>query len=227
MYILVVDDDRFSNSLVEFVLSKEGYDVETTDDPRHTLQMIQRREPDLLILDIRMPFLDGFTLATEIRNAGYKTPFIFMTAMDSVENKLKGFRIGAGGYICKPFHHQKLAALVHAVTSRIEGNRKKDHLSLRGGGIELFPAQLKVEVANRGPIKLSPTEMQVLRVLMEKSGQVLTREHVLAEVWKDMANKSNIVDVYIRRLREKLEIDPKKPKYIISVRGSGYKFKWS
>ncbi len=210
MYILVVDDDRFSNSLVEFVLSKEGYDVETTDDPRHTLQMIQRREPDLLILDIRMPFLDGFTLATEIRNAGYKTPFIFMTAMDSVENKLKGFRIGAGGYICKPFHHQKLAALV-----------------LRGGGIELFPAQLKVEVANRGPIKLSPTEMQVLRVLMEKSGQVLTREHVLAEVWKDMANKSNIVDVYIRRLREKLEIDPKKPKYIISVRGSGYKFKWS
>ena len=106
MYILVVDDDQFSNSLVQFVLDKEGYEVETTDNPRGALHMIQKREPDLLIIDVMMPYINGFEFATRLQEEEYDIPIIFMTAQDAIESKLQGFNIGADDYICKPFNHQ-------------------------------------------------------------------------------------------------------------------------
>lgn len=224
MYILVVDDDCFANTLVQFVLSKEGYEVETTDNPRWATQMIQKREPDLLIVDVMMPYINGFDFAAKIRAEGYETPIIFMTAQDTIEAKLQGFNIGADDYICKPYIHQELVARVHAVMRRIKKNNSLGHQSIRGGQIELFPAELKVSMDGRVPIILTPTEMQVLRVMMNYSGQVINREQLLAEVWNDDGGDSNIVDVYIRRLRVKLEADPNKPRHILSVRGVGYKF---
>lgn len=224
MYILVVDDDKFANTLVQFVLSKEGYEVETVDNPRGVMQMIQKREPDLLILDVTMPYINGFEFSAKLRAEGYEIPLIFMTAQDTIEAKLQGFNIGADDYICKPYNHQELVARVQAVMRRIKKNSKAGHQSLRGGQIELFPAELKVVVAGRSAVMLTPTEMQVLRVLMNSSGQVVNRDQLLAEVWNDNENNSNIVDVYIRRLRVKLEIDTEKPQHIVSVRGAGYKF---
>ncbi|GER88380.1 DNA-binding response regulator [Dictyobacter vulcani] len=224
VYILVVDDDRFANTLVQFVLSKEGYEVETADNPRGAMQMIQKREPDLLILDVTMPYISGFEFSAKLRAEGYEIPLIFMTAQDTIEAKLQGFNIGADDYICKPYNHQELVARVQAVMRRIKKNGKVGNQSIRGGQIELFPAELKVVVGNRSPITLTPTEMQVLRVLMNSSGQVVNRDHLLADVWNDNENNSNIVDVYIRRLRMKLEIDPDRPQHIVSVRGIGYKF---
>ena len=144
MYILVVDDDRFANALVQFVLSKEGYDVETTDNPRGALQMIQKREPDLLILDVMMPYLSGFEFSTKLREEGYTMPLIFMTARDAIEDKLKGFHIGADDYSCKPFNHQELVARVQAVLRRMKRSHATGTSSIRGGSIELFPAELKV-----------------------------------------------------------------------------------
>ena len=224
VYILVVDDDQFANNLVQFVLSKEGYEVETTDNPRGALQMIQRREPDLLLLDVTMPYLDGFQFSEKLRAEGYETPLIFMTAQDTLESKLQGFHIGADDYICKPYNHQELVARVQAVLRRIKKQSVPGNHSLRVGQIELFPAELKVVIPDLPPIMLTHTEMQVLRVLMASAGQPVDRNQLLAAVWNEDGNSSNIVDVYIGRLRRKLEEDPLKPRYIISVRGIGYKF---
>jgi DNA-binding response OmpR family regulator len=224
LYILVVDDDRFANTLVQFVLSKEGYEVETADNPRGAMQMIQKREPDLLILDVTMPYINGFEFSAKLRAEGYEIPLIFMTAQDTIEAKLQGFNIGADDYICKPYNHQELVARVQAVMRRIKKNGKVGVQSIRGGQIELFPADLKVVMPGRAAITLTPTEMYVLRVLMSSPGQVINRDQLLAEVWNDNENNSNIVDVYIRRLRVKLEVDADKPRHIISVRGVGYKF---
>jgi len=225
VYILVVDDDSFANALVQFVLSKEGYEVETADNPRGAWQMIQKREPDLLILDVTMPYLNGFEFSAKLRTEGYDIPLIFMTAQDTIEAKLQGFNIGADDYICKPYNHQELVARVQAVLRRI----KKDGVGLtnqaiRSGQIELFPAELKVIIAGGPAVTLTPTEMQVLRVLMNSNGQVVNRDQLLDEVWNESENNSNIVDVYIRRLRVKLGEDTENPQYIISVRGVGYKF---
>lgn len=224
MYILVVDDDQFANSLVHFVLSKEGYEVETTDNPRGALQMIQKREPDLLIIDVKMPYINGFEFSTKLRSEGYEIPLIFMTAQDGIESKLQGFNIGADDYICKPFNHQELVARVHAVMRRVKNNSRAGNSNIRCGQIELFPGELKVLMPGHDPIALTPTEMYVLRVLMTSTGQVVDRDRLLSEVWNDNENNSNIVDVYIRRLRLKLEEDADRPQHIISVRGIGYKF---
>jgi DNA-binding response OmpR family regulator len=225
VYILVVDDDRFANALVQFVLSKEGYEVETADNPRGAWQMILKREPDLLILDVTMPYLNGFEFSAKLRSEGYDIPLIFMTAQDTIEAKLQGFNIGADDYICKPYNHQELVARVQAVLRRIKkDNTVSSNQSIRGGQIELFPAELKVTIAGRPTVTLTPTEMQVLRVLMTSNGQVVNRDQLLEEVWNESENNSNIVDVYIRRLRVKLGEDADKPQYIISVRGLGYKF---
>jgi DNA-binding response OmpR family regulator len=224
VYILVVDDDRFANALVHFVLSKEGYEVETLDNPRSALQMIEKREPDLLILDVTMPYIDGFEFSVKLRAEGYETPIIFMTAKDSIEDKLQGFTIGADDYICKPYNHQELVARVQAVIRRTKRNGAAENQYIRDGVIELLPAELKVVMPDHPAVFLTPKEMQVLRMLMTNSGQVVKREQLLLDVWNDNESNSNIVDVYVRRLRVKLEQDAEKPRHILSVRGVGYKF---
>ncbi len=224
MYILVVDDDQFANALVHFVLSKEGYEVETMDNPRGALQMIRKREPDLLIIDVMMPYINGFEFSARLRDEGYDIPLIFMTAQDAIESKIQGFNIGADDYICKPFNHQELVARVQAVMRRIKKNGKMGNSSIRSGQFELIPGELKVVIPGQAAILLTPTEMQVLRLLMASSGQVVNRDQLLSEVWNDNESNSNIVDVYIRRLRLKLEEDADRPRHITSVRGIGYKF---
>ncbi|MBA2286455.1 MAG: response regulator transcription factor [Ktedonobacteraceae bacterium] len=225
MYILVVDDNQFENALVQFALSKEGYEVEVMDNPRGAMQMIQKREPDLLILDVTMPYLDGFEFSSKLRAEGYEMPLIFMTAQDSLDSKLRGFHIGADDYICKPFNHQELVARVNAVMRRSsKKSGKVGAHSIRAGRIELFPAELNVIMPNRPAIALTYTEMQVLRVLMTSAGQVVNRDQILAAVWNDDESNSNIVDVYISRLRRKIEPDPDNPQHIISIRRIGYKF---
>ena len=224
MYILVVDDDPFANMLVKFVLDKEGYEVETADNPRGALQLIQKRVPDLLLLDVKMPYQTGFEFSQKLRADGYDIALIFMTAQDTIESKLQGFKIGADDYICKPFVHEELVARVHAVMRRVKNKSKVGNQSLRGGRVELFPADLRVSVSGKDTKPLTYTEMQVLRVLMSSVNQVVSRDLLLSEVWHDDENNSNIVDVYIRRLRVKIEDDPYKPQHILSIRGTGYKF---
>ena len=224
MYILVVDDDQFANTLVHFVLNKEGYEVEMVDSARGALQMIQKREPDLLLLDVNMPHMDGFEFSSKLRSEGYETPIIFITAKDAIEDILQGFRIGADDYLCKPYNYQELVARVEAVLRRVKKHSRPGNANIRNGQVELVPAELKVVMPGRAAITLTPTEMHVLRALMAFPGQVVKRDQLLSEVWNDNENNSNIVDVYIRRLRMKLEADIERPRHIVSVRGVGYKF---
>jgi DNA-binding response OmpR family regulator len=225
VYILVVDDNVFENALVKFTLDKEGYEVETTDNANGAMKMIQKREPDLLLLDVNMPYLNGFQFSEKLRAEGYETPLIFMTAQDGLDSKLQGFHAGADDYIVKPYNHQELVARVQAVLRRIKKYSVPGNPSIRCGQVELFPAELKVALpGSQRLIDLTRTEMQVLRVLMASCGQVVERSQLLADVWNEDDNSSNIVDVYIRRLRLKLEDDIVNPQYILSVRGIGYKF---
>lgn len=224
MYILVVDDHQFGNALVHFVLTKEGFEVETLENPRLAMQMIQRREPDLLLLDINMPHMDGFEFSRKLRAEGYDIPIIFMTARDSLDDKLHGFGMGADDYICKPFNHQELVARVHAVMRRVTRSNNGGNDSIHRGRFELFPAELKLTTPERPVVLLTPKEMQVLRMLMIQPGQVVTRENLLAEIWNEDESNSNIVDVYVRRLRRKVEHHADRPEHILSIRGIGYKF---
>ena len=224
MYILVVEDDLFTSAMVQFALNKEGYEVETADNPRGAMQVIQKREPDLLILDIMMPYQNGFDFSKQLYGEGYETPIIFMTARDSIEDKLQGFRMGADDYICKPFNYQELVMRVHAVMRRIKKHEKLGNNNIRVSQVELLPAEMQVVMPDGKAVQLTRTEMYVLRILMLSPGQVVHRERILAEVWGDDESNSNIVDVYIHRLRTKLEVDDLHPQYIVSVRGSGYKF---
>ena len=224
MYILSIDDDSFANTLVQFVLSKEGYEVEIADNPRGAMRMIQRREPDLILLDVALPETNGFEFSAKLRAEGYEIPLIFVTANDTIEAKVQGFCLGGDDYLCKPYNHQELVARVQAVLRRLKRNGSGGNKSRHGGRIELFPEELKVVIDGRVAVPLTLTEMRVLRVLMDNPGQVINRYQLLAEIWNDHDNTSNILDVYIRRLRLKLEVDPEHPRHIISVRGVGYKF---
>src|SRR5882724_4569758 len=158
------------------------------------MQMIEKRLPDLLILDIAMPYLNGFEFFAKLRDDGYEIPLIFMTARDAIEDKLQGFHIGADDYICKPYNHQELVARVQAVMRRTQKYVKVGEPTLRVGQVELFPAELKVLVGDRNSTSLTPTEMNVLRVLMSSPGQVIKREQLLDVVWNYNENSSNIVD---------------------------------
>jgi DNA-binding response OmpR family regulator len=224
MYILVVDDDQLTCAMVQFALNKEGYKVETMDNPRGAMQVIKKQEPDLLILDVGMPYQNGFEFSKELLAAGYEIPIIFMTAQNTLEAKIQGFTIGADDYICKPFDYPELVARVQAVMRRVKKNGNLNNQSIRVQQIELQPGELKVVMPDGPDVPLTPTEMQVLRVLMTSRGQAVKREQILSEVWNDDGTNSNIVDVYIRRLRTKLEERANDPQFIVSVRGIGYKF---
>lgn len=224
MYILVVDDDQLTCAMVQFALNKEGYKVETMDNPRGAMQVIKKQEPDLLILDVGMPYQNGFEFSKELLAAGYEIPIIFMTAQNTLEAKLQGFTIGADDYICKPFDYPELVARVQAVMRRVKKNGNLNNQSIRVQQIELQPGELKVVMPDGADVPLTPTEMQVLRVLMTSRGQAVKRAQILSEVWNDDGTTSNIVDVYIRRLRTKLEERANDPQFIVSVRGIGYKF---
>lgn len=224
MYILVVDDDPLTCAIVQFALTKEGYKVETMDNPRGAMQMIKKQEPDLLILDVLMPYQSGFDFSRELLAAGYDIPIIFMTAQHTLEAKLQGFTIGADDYICKPFDYPEMVARVQAVLRRAKKNGNLNNQSIRVQQIELQPGELKVIMPDGASISLTPTEMQVLRVLMTSRGQTVKREQILSKVWNYDGTNSNIVDVYIRRLRTKLEERTNDPQLIVSVHGIGYKF---
>jgi len=224
MYILVVDDDQLTCAMVQFALNKEGYKVETMDNPRGAMQVIKKQEPDLLILDVGIPYQNGFEFSKELLAAGYEIPIIFMTAQNTLEAKLQGFTIGADDYICKPFDYPELVARVQAVMRRVKKNGNLNNQNIRVQQIELQPGELKVVMPDGADVLLTPTEMQVLRVLMTSRGQAVKREQILSEVWNDDGTNSNIVDVYIRRLRTKLEERANDPQFIVSVRGIGYKF---
>lgn len=225
MRILVVDDDPIGGRMLQFVLSEQGYQVDIVDNARGALSLVERTPPDLMLLDVNLPQLNGFDLYQRLRDQSYDLPVIFVTAKDELEDRLQGLRMGADDYICKPFQPAELAARVEAVLRRYRKVHSGDQQQVHAGELEVDIPTLQVTLPDRRAVRLTPTEMKLLLQLVQRPGHIVSREDLLDAVWGEhYIGESNIVDVYIRRLRRKIERDAANPSLIQSARGVGYRY---
>ncbi len=225
MNILVVDDDPMSRKMLSFLLQGEGFEVVMAESIRAARSILSRDTPWLILLDVSLPDGDGFAFCQRLGEEEPHIPVIMLTSRSGHNDKLNGFKYGADDYVVKPYDHSELVARIKAVlrrTSRVQPHLVQDHL--RVGDLELFMSELKVKKAGRKLIDLTPTEMKILSTLMVNVGKVLNRSSIAeAALGVDYGGASNLVDVYVRRLRKKLELDPANPKYIETIVGSGYR----
>ena len=230
MYVLVVDDDPLISKMVKFLLTEEGFEVSTCSSAQAAFAMMEKRQPDLFILDVMMPQMDGFEVCKRLRSVNSDAAILFLTARSEMSDKLSGLQIGADDYLVKPFEPAELVARVKALMRRYHRTREAPHESnIKAGNLELHVSELKLVVSNRSGgqvISLTPTEMKLLRSLMINAGRVVSRDILLDSIWGYgvSTGDSQIIDVYIRRIRKKIEDDPANPYYVESVRGSGYRF---
>jgi len=220
-HILVVDDDPRITDLLRRVLAYEGYSVVSAASGKEALNRTLERPPDLIVLDIMIPGLDGLEVARRLRAAGDNVPILMLTARDAVSDRVKGLETGADDYLVKPFAPEELVARVKALLRR---NQEERHEILRYTDVELDTG---TRVAHRGvrEIDLSPTEYELLALFLRRPRQVLTREIILDRVWgMDFEGSSNVMEVYIGYLRAKLEAEGE-PRLIHTVRGVGYVLK--
>src|SRR5690348_1194821 len=212
--------------MMQFLLSEQGYEVDTVDNARGAMALIERHPPDLMLLDVNLPQLSGFEMYQHLRDDDYDFPVIFVTAKGELEDRLHGLRMGADDYICKPFQPAELTARVEAVLRRYLKSTVGERQQLRTGNIDIDVAALQVTLPHPpGVASLTHTEMRVLLFLAQHAGRAISRESLIENVWgENFVGESNIVDVYIRRLRRKIEPDPANPAIIQSARGVGYRF---
>ena len=222
--ILVAEDEQNLRSLLKLSL-RQCYEVETAEDGQEALELFQRALYDMVILDVMMPRLDGFSACEHIRHLS-EVPIIMLTALGSVDDIVKGFSLGADDYITKPFTFKELLARVEAVFRRLDWMQKPPPARLIvNGNIRLNSDTQRVWVGDE-EVHLTPIEFQLLHYLMSRPGQSISKEDLFREVWGyTLAGGTNLVEVGVRRLREKIERDPSEPELIITVRGIGYRFR--
>src|SRR5260370_42443354 len=223
--ILIVEDDLSNSRLMHFLLSDKGYQVDSVDNARGALAMVERQPPDLMLLDVHLPLLSGFEICPRLRDRNVDIPVIFVTAKGELEDRLQGLNMGAEDYISKPFQPAEITARVEAVMRSYRKSVGGEQQHLRSGDMEIDVASLTVRLPDRRMAHLTPTEMKLLLQLAQHPGLALSREVLMEAVWgESYGGESNIVDVYIRRLRRKIERDPTTPAVIQSARRLGYKF---
>jgi DNA-binding response OmpR family regulator len=225
MRILIVDDDRPSLKMTAFLLREEGYTVFTADNGRDALRMIDEKMPDLLILDVMMPGMDGWEVTRQLRRTT-NLPIIILSAKGETSDRVFGLDLGADDYLAKPFEPSELLARVRAVMRRAEAftfGEPQGQLTVEG--FRMDPVNNAITLPSGRVIELTPIEFRLLHYLARNNGRVLTHEQLLSTVWGyEYEGYSNQVAVYIRRLRSKLEPDPDEPRYILTARGVGYRF---
>lgn len=221
--VLIIDDDEKLNALLKDYLSKFGYKVQTAEHPEKGLKALQQNEPDIIILDVMLPDMDGFEVCKEIRKS-YTIPILMLTARGDTTDRIVGLEIGADDYLPKPFEPRELVARMQSILRRVNGSEKEKSNTITHGKLILDYNKRSAFLENR-PIDLTTAEFEILDLLVRKSGKVLTRDRILNQVrgldWEAF-NRS--VDVLISRLRQKLADDPKHPQYIKTVWGTGYMF---
>ncbi len=222
--ILVVDDDRKIVDLVKAYLEKDGYRVLTAYDGLQALDLARQKRPDLIVLDLMLPELDGLDVCRILRGEGNKVPIIMLTAKTTEADKLIGLGLGADDYVTKPFSPRELLARVRAVLRRAGEEKAKGPSEVRFH--DLLVDFVGHEVRVRGePIHLTPTEFKLLEVLIKEPGRAFSRLELLDRVFGyDFEGFERTVDVHVKNLRKKIEPDPKNPIYIKTVYGVGYKF---
>ncbi len=224
--ILVVDDERPIAEILKFNLDKEGYDVTLAFDGKEALEKALNESPDLIILDIMLPVMDGFDVCREIRKSS-RVPILMLTAKDSEIDKVLGLELGADDYVTKPFSPREITARVKAILRRSQAGPRDDDQIMRFGELTLNLSTYEV-TKDEQEVPLSFREFELLKYLALRPGQVFTREILLSEVWGyEYFGDTRTVDVTVRRLREKIEDNPSDPRYIQTKRGVGYSFRKS
>lgn len=228
--ILVVDDEASIRRILETRLKMVGYEVITAADGEEAIEAYQKHNPDLVILDVMMPKMDGYGVTREIRKTS-ETPIIILTALGDVSERITGLELGADDYVIKPFSPKELEARVKAVLRRI--NHREDSPGskitknvITTGNIRIDTSRRQVYRKNER-IRLTGMEFSLLELLVGNSGQPFSRNEILQYVWSYPADHridTRVVDVHISRLRSKLEVDPANPELILTARGIGYMF---
>lgn len=230
--VLIVDDEKPISDIIKFNLNKEGYETVTAYDGRAALAVFEEEQPDLVILDLMLPELDGLEVAKAIRKTSH-IPIIMLSAKDSEFDKVIGLEIGADDYVTKPFSNRELLARVKAHlrrTETIEAAVTEEVVAATSktivvGDLEIVPDAF-VAKKHGQELELTHREFELLHHLANHIGQVMTREHLLETVWGyDYFGDVRTVDVTVRRLREKIEDQPSRPEYILTRRGVGYYMK--
>jgi DNA-binding response OmpR family regulator len=232
--ILVVDDEISLQETLAYNLKKQGYKVQTTGDGAEALDLAREMKPDLIVLDVMLPGLDGFEICRILRQE-MTTPVLMLTARDDEIDRVVGLEVGADDYMAKPFSMRELIARVKAMLRRVrlireeinhgegqDGKPKPEVLEFDNLRIDMTRREITVDGE---VVAFKPKEYELLTFLAQHQGQVLSREFILERVWGwDFIGDSRTVDVHVRWLREKIERDPGNPRRIITVRGAGYRF---
>lgn len=225
--ILIVEDERNIALGMSYNLEKRGYAVEVADRGDKGLESALAKDFDLIVLDVMLPALDGFTVCARLRDSGVKTPILMLTARGEIENRVKGIRLGADDYLAKPFNLDELLARVEALLRRREWDRTPDEkktLFALPGGIEFDPEQLTLRKAN-ATHELTLMECRLLQLLIEQQGKPVARATILKKVWGlHEDTQTRTLDNFIMRLRQHFSELGGSPEWIEAVRGVGYRF---
>ncbi len=232
--VLIVEDEKNIVDILSFNLSKEGYDTLEAYDGQAGLQLALEQDPDLILLDLMLPKMDGFDVCRNLRQAGRNTPVIMLTAREEETDKVLGLELGADDYITKPFSMRELLARVKANIRRNEmvssaspagAAPRSAGQRLELGRISIDPELMVVYKDNR-PLELTQREYELIRFLASQPGKVFSREALMEHVWNYEGYVGDVraVDVAVRRLREKIEDDPAAPQFVVTRRGLGYYF---
>lgn len=228
--VLIVDDDKNLLEVLKYNLVNDGYAVVTADDGIRALELARREKPDLIILDIMMPRLDGLEVCRVLRKE-MAVPIMMLTAKTQEIDKVVGLEIGADDYMTKPFSIRELMSRLRAMLRRSQWTQLPPPFPASEAPAVLKSDNIEVDVVghralHRGvPLKLSPKEFDILSFLMRHRGQVFNREHLVEKIWGyNYEGTARTVDVHIRSLRRKVEDSPEKPQHLLTVHGFGYKF---
>jgi two-component system, OmpR family, alkaline phosphatase synthesis response regulator PhoP len=226
--VLIVEDEHSIQTLLQFNLEQAGYEVFAESDGRSGLERAMSLKPDIIILDLMLPELDGVEVCKRLRQEHIMTPILMLTAKDDEFDKILGLELGADDYMTKPFSPREVLARIKAILRRTEQSNQQEVDALEAnkfqiGELEIYPENYEA-FFKKQLLELTPKEFELLVYLCRNKGRVLTREQLLNAIWNyDFVGDTRIVDVHISHLREKIEQNTRRPAYIKTIRGLGYK----
>jgi len=221
--ILVVDDEPHIVELIAYHLEREGFTVATAADGPDALDKVGEERPDLVLLDVMLPGLDGFSVCQRIRRQ-HDVPIILLTAKTAEDDRVFGLEVGADDYITKPFGHRELLARVKAVLRRARGYSRPGEVLRRGPLV--IDTERRLAALDGEPLELTLKEFDLLHLLASHPGRAFSRDELLRDVWGyDYVGTTRTVDVHVQRLRQKLGDDPAAPRFVETVHGIGYRFR--
>ena len=221
--ILIVDDEVSIVTLLTFNIEKSGFETDVAYDGLEAIKKVDRHGYDLIVLDVMLPKMDGMEVCKYLRRNKIDTPILMLTAKDDEFDKVLGLELGADDYLTKPFSPKEVVARINAILRRTNKRNDNQYSIMNIGDLVIYPEKYEAKIAGE-TLTFTRKEFELLSYLANHKGKVLSRDILLSEVWNyDFAGDTRIVDVHISRLREKIEPNTKKPTYITTIRGLGYK----